>query len=143
MLLYFLGPIHGDFNETNIFFKETEDTKVIVGVIDFNDSHFNYTVFDVAIYMMYMMTCCHEANHEEIAGFCLRGYLSLRTLQQSELDVLYYCIAARLVQSLLLGLYYYSVRKDPYLLITQKGGQKVLKDLWRKQPCDVLKNWLK
>ena len=89
--------------------------------------------------MMYLMVLVDKPL--DIAGYCLQGFLKKYKLSEVELEVLYYCVAARFVVSLVLGLYYYSISKDPYNLITQKGW-KQFQELWETPAEDALKYWL-
>lgn len=58
------------------------------------------------------------------------------------MDLVYYCVVARLTQSLVLGNYYYSIYKDPYLLITAKTGWQTLALLLSYTPDKALSMWL-
>lgn len=52
------------------------------------------------------------------------------------------CVAARLCQSLVLGLYSHSLDPDnEYLLTTQRAGWKLLKDLWSQSDEDLEELW--
>ena len=118
-----LGVIHADFNEQNILVERADEDIKIKGIIDFRDSCIDCKVYDIAIYIMYMMVFSAE-DPIRTAGYALRGYLVNCSLTQPELDVLYYCVAARIAQSLLIGLYNFSTRHDSYFLETQNGGWK-------------------
>lgn len=141
--MYFvvLVAIHSDFNEQNILIKQSADGEWdLAGVLDFQDSNNGLKVYDIAIYIMYMMTL-HE-DPIDIAGYCLQGFIRDKQLTQTELDVLYICIASRLVQSVVLGLHYYQLHKDPYLLVTQVSGWKALRALWSKPDSEIVSYWL-
>lgn len=134
------GLIHYDVSEQNLLVGETKDgQKEIVGILDFQDVSPGHKVYDIGNCMMYIMTVAE--NPIDIAGYCLQGFLKNRQLSQPELDVLYYCVAARFVVSLVLGLYYYSVSQDPYCIVTQKSW-KVFKKLWEMSAETVLQYWL-
>lgn len=137
----YLGIIHGDFNEQNILVKRSQDGTVeIAGILDFQDAVYGARVYDVAIYMMYMMIT--GDNPMDIGGHCLRGYTDTWKLSKQELDVLHCCVAGRFVTSLVLGLYNYSLNDDPYLLVTQKNGWKVCMELWSRPSEELLSYWL-
>jgi len=137
---YFLDLIHSDFNEQNILISTEEGKVSIKGILDFQDSSYGYTVFDIAIYIMYMMIQAKE-DQIDTGGYALSGFLSKQKLNDTELSLLYWLVCGRFIQSLLLGLYNFSIHKDPYLLVTQPGWA-VLKKLWEIPPETLIKRWL-
>lgn len=143
-ILVVLGPIHCDFNEQNLLVKPQESGGYrIAAILDFQDSSYGYRVVDVAVYMMYMMTTCSSHIHPiDVGKFCLESYLKKTPLSDSELSVLYDCVIARFMQSLVLGVHFYSLLKDPYLLVTQKPGWHAVKQLCTKPGDATLQYWL-
>ncbi|XP_065072295.1 hydroxylysine kinase-like isoform X2 [Rhopilema esculentum] len=118
--------IHADINESNVITKTIASKATIVGLIDFGEVTYSFRVFEIAICMAYM-SLLRPNDCLKDAGLVLSGYLSKEPLTDLELKVLYYCVIGRLVQSLTLGNYQYSL--DPgneYLLLTSQTGWKVL-----------------
>lgn len=139
--IIFVGVIYYDMNEQNLLVKEgTNEEWEIAGVIDFQDASHGCKIYDIAIYISYMMMISKDPL--ETGGHCLQGFMKMRNVSEQELDVLYYCVAARLVISLLVGLHCYVMVPDKYYLDTQKTGWLVLKNLWKLNAEDVLKSWL-
>ncbi|XP_788471.1 hydroxylysine kinase [Strongylocentrotus purpuratus] len=151
------GMIHGDFNDYNILVREKPssslsngtvcpgDDKDVVGVLDFDDIMYSCIVYDVAIAIMYIMQCTNlERDPLESGGIMLAGFLSRHALTDDEWAALYYCVAARFAQSLVLGLYTHSLQpQNNYLLSTQKVGWQVLFDLWGQEVNDLYGQWRK
>ncbi|XP_055632177.1 hydroxylysine kinase [Toxorhynchites rutilus septentrionalis] len=136
------GVIYGDFNEHNIIVSRKEDNPKeynIAGIIDFGDVCYSLYVFELAIAMTYMML---EANDLDTGGLVIAGYNMLRMVPQHEKDVLRVAIAARLSQSLVLGLYTATVdENNQYILSTQARGWTLLEDLWREEDKAMLERW--
>ncbi|XP_039276184.1 hydroxylysine kinase [Nilaparvata lugens] len=123
------GPIHGDLNEQNIIVEKTELDYEMCSIIDFGDSHVSAYVFELSILMCYLLMLTQSADEGRDV---VAGYSYLLKLPEDELKLLKVCICGRLVQSLVLGLYFYS--KNPtntYILCTQEEGWKLLKKLWQ------------
>ncbi|XP_067948459.1 hydroxylysine kinase-like [Watersipora subatra] len=134
------GLIHYDVNEQNILVREGDnEEKEIAGILDFQETTYGLHVYEIGICIMYLMTVADEPM--DVGGYCLQGFLKKHALSQAELDIVYYCVAARFTVSLVLGLYYYSITKDPYVLVTQKSW-KVFKQLWDSPAADVTNHWL-
>ncbi|GAB0094491.1 hydroxylysine kinase [Sergentomyia squamirostris] len=147
------GVIHGDFNEHNILVNACTSTDkkepVVSGILDFGDSCYSLYIFELAIAMTYMML---QTGQLETGGYFLAGYEAIRLVPQLEFNVLRICIAARLCQSLVLGIYTHTVDPDnEYILSSQKNGWELLQllwnteegktadDLWRRTADDYLK----
>nr|XP_054767540.1 hydroxylysine kinase-like [Lytechinus pictus] len=150
------GFIHGDFNDYNILVREQSsssvcngdgpgDNKDVAGILDFDDTMYSSIVYDIAIAIMYMMQCTNlERDPMESGGIVLAGYLSKHALSGDDWEALYYCIAARFAQSLVMGLYAHSQQpQNTYLLSTQKVGWQVLFDLWGQEVDDLYGQWRK
>jgi Ser/Thr protein kinase RdoA (MazF antagonist) len=85
--------IHGDAHHENIL---VEDERVI-GLIDFGDCCYNPAVCDLAICVAYLMM--RGDDPLQIAGTILEGYQGVRPLSETELDLLYPLVCARLAVS--------------------------------------------
>ena len=143
-LLPNLVVVHHDINEGNLLMKEAgcSGSVDIAGLLDFQDSCYGKRHYDIAVFMAYMMIYYMGQDKMKCGGLCLKGFLQEATLSEVELNLLYYTVAGRLVQSLVLGSYSYSLYKDPYLLSTSHEGWQLLRTLWSKPAQDVLDQWL-
>lgn len=75
------GMIHGDFNEQNILLIKSENGNwKISSVIDFEDSHHSYYLYELAIAVCYIMMECKRHNFNFVigAGHLIAGYLCIR-----------------------------------------------------------------
>uniref|UniRef100_A0A182VPQ2 Hydroxylysine kinase n=1 Tax=Anopheles minimus TaxID=112268 RepID=A0A182VPQ2_9DIPT len=139
---YERGVIYGDFNEHNIIVNKKQSNSKeyeIVGIIDFGDVCYSRYVFELAIAMTYMLL---EANDLNTGGLVIAGYSMIRLIPQHEKEILRVCIAARLCQSLVLGLYTATVdSSNQYILSSQTRGWNVLEALWSETDKDILERW--
>lgn len=136
--------MHHDINEGNLLLREDNSGSIkIAGLLDFQDACYGKRHYDISIYMLYMMVYFKgEDNVGYGGGLCLKGFLEEATLSDVEMNLLYYTVIGRLVQSLILGSYSYSLYKDPYHLSTSHTGWQLLKALWSKPAEQVLAKWL-
>lgn len=135
-------PIHSDFNDHNILVTRIPGSDVyeITGILDFGASLYGYRVFDIAIYMMHMLTLTSfTKNFGEVGRLCLAGYLQHQTLSESEYEVLFNCIMGRFLQCLVIGEYDYSLHEDEYFLTP--GGWEAVEILMSASPADWLRTW--
>jgi len=87
------GIIHNDANDWNVLTKNG----VVSGIIDFGDMCYSWLINEIAIALTYVMM--EKENPLKIAEELIKGYHSISPLQEKELDILYYLIAARLCTS--------------------------------------------
>jgi 4-aminobutyrate aminotransferase-like enzyme/Ser/Thr protein kinase RdoA (MazF antagonist) len=85
--------IHNDANEWNLL---TEDNK-ISGIIDFGDVAYTPLINELAIAITY--ACYNKESSTEFALSLLKAYHDISPLQEQEINILYYLIAARLCVS--------------------------------------------
>uniref|UniRef100_A0A182NMK5 Hydroxylysine kinase n=1 Tax=Anopheles dirus TaxID=7168 RepID=A0A182NMK5_9DIPT len=139
---YEQGVIYGDFNEHNVIVNKKQSNSKeyeITGIIDFGDVCYSRYVFELAIAMTYMIL---EANDLNTGGLVIAGYSMIRLIPQHEKEILRIAIAARLCQSLVMGLYTATVdTNNQYILSTQTRGWNVLEALWRETDKDILERW--
>ncbi|XP_975012.1 hydroxylysine kinase [Tribolium castaneum] len=135
------GVIHGDFNEQNILVDEKDNELYVKAILDFGDSQFGCYIYELAIAMAYMMI---QGKSIEAGGYVLAGYNSVRKISDEEYNLLKTCIAARMSQSLVLGVYTSIHDPDnPYILTTAKTGWALLVDFWSKPESELLEVWKK
>ncbi|XP_076279380.1 hydroxylysine kinase-like isoform X3 [Lasioglossum baleicum] len=131
------GVIHGDLNEQNIVMSP--NGMDITAVIDFGDSHRTCLIFELAIALCYMML---QAGDMEMGKYVIDGYQDFRKLTELEKKILKVTVCARMCQSLVMGAYsYLHDPQNDYLLITQKSGWALLKNLWPVSQEEVLRKW--
>ncbi|XP_034329776.2 hydroxylysine kinase [Magallana gigas] len=145
--------IHGDVNESNIIVQEIPGQKVASGeprvcdvsaLIDFNDAVSSYTVFDVAICIAYMSIQCKEFDQRDVGGHVLAGYLSVRSMNDTEREVLKVCVCARIAQSLVMGAYtYYMDPSNVYVLNTAARGWPLVSLMWKTPQHEIDSRWNK
>ena len=82
--------IHNDANEWNVLF----DKNKVSGVIDFGDISYSFLINEVATAMVY--ACYDKQNGLENAIPVLKGYHSVFPINEVELGLLYYLMAAKL-----------------------------------------------
>ena len=135
--------IHGDFNEQNILCREnSEGQDEIFSVIDFGDSNYNPLLYELCISIMYMMTKCSLISPNMAGAHVIAGYIQHRELSLLERRLVRTCVAARYVQSLVMGAYSYC--QDPgndYLLITSKTGWQTLTTFWELPQAELYSQW--
>lgn len=142
--------IHGDINDENIIVAPNQcgDGHEIVSIIDFGDMSVSYRVFEVAICMMYVITLRvqqGDAHNEAIrmAGHMLHGYQSIHGLSQSGLGLLYWSVAARFFQSIVIGKYKQSLEpENVYLSNTCDLALDILSTYISMPGEESLNSWL-
>jgi len=85
--------IHNDANEWNMLVTDGK----ISGIIDFGDLAHSFLIGELAITIAY--TCYDKDDPLEWAGTILKAYHKVLPIQEIELSVLYYLVAARLCTS--------------------------------------------
>ncbi|XP_075915781.1 hydroxylysine kinase-like [Petromyzon marinus] len=153
------GIIHGDFNDDNILVQEVTTGSEqqqqqqgpksaegaprhrVSGVVDLNSMMFGYHVYDLAMAIMYMMVESGEAM--EAGGHVLAGYESVQALTEDERRAVYFLVACRFCQSLVMARY--TILRYPqnadYLLITARTGWVKLRELWTRGLEDMQRLW--
>ena len=155
-LLFCEGLIHGDTNDLNITVishelvtkenADIEDIKKGFGLFDFEDSHFGYYIFELAISMMYMIATCNGRGNDDcwvIGGKVLAGYNLLFPLTESELEVLYLSVASRFCVSLVMSYTHpQDLLVDNELLFFHSSLCKpLLEDMFEKGPDVIMNIW--
>ncbi len=85
--------IHNDANEWNILVQN----ECVSGIIDFGDLAYAPLINELAVALTY--ACYDKENYLEWAAEILKSYHALVPLEEKELSILYYLIAARLCVS--------------------------------------------
>ena len=86
--------IQNDANEWNVIVNKDE----VTGIIDFGDMTHSLLINELAIAITY--SCYDKDNPLEWASILIKSYHEILPIQEKELEVLYYLIAARLCISI-------------------------------------------
>jgi 4-aminobutyrate aminotransferase-like enzyme/Ser/Thr protein kinase RdoA (MazF antagonist) len=115
------GIIHNDGNDWNVLTKNSK----VSGIIDFGDMCFSWLINEVAIALTYVMM--GKENPLEIASHVIKGYQSIFSLKEKELDILYFLVAARLSTSVCNSAYAKTLKPDSeYITISEKPAWALL-----------------
>ena len=121
--------IHNDANEWNIL---TDNSKVS-GIIDFGDIAYSQLINELAIAITY--GCYDKENPLEWSLEIIKGYHDVLPLEEKEISVLYYLIAARLCTSVCNSAY--AKKMDPentYATVSEKYAWSMLYKWLRISP---------
>lgn len=125
--------IHSDLNDGNILVSGD----AVTGVIDFGDIIYSATVFEIGICVAYCMML-DTNNVMKVAKTVLKGYVTKFQLTDEEVNIVFWCAAARLIISVLFSAEGQIQEPDnEYLKITSKPGWAVLTQLSTMNPTEV------
>ncbi|TAI47610.1 aminotransferase class III-fold pyridoxal phosphate-dependent enzyme [Flagellimonas allohymeniacidonis] len=113
--------IHNDANEWNVLVKDEE----ISGIIDFGDLAHTFLINELAIAITY--ACYDKENPLDWAPVIVKAYHKILPLEEKELRILYYLIAARLCTSVCNSAY--ARKADPnnaYASVSEKSAWKMI-----------------
>jgi len=113
--------IHGDANDRNLLAGDSR----ITGIIDFGDMVFSQTINELAIAVTY--ACMDKDDPIDTAVEIVRGYHSRLALEEREIKLLYYLVAARLSTCICMSTH--SKIEDPsneYITISEKPAIELL-----------------
>lgn len=121
--------IHGDANDYNVMV----DSGKIVGLVDFGDMVYSYTVGDLAIALAY--TVLEKPDPLACARQVVAGYVSERPLNEDECACLWWLMRMRLCMSVCLAAYQQQQEpENEYLDISQRS---IVKSLQRLSAIDA------
>jgi len=113
--------IHNDANDYNLLVNDYR----ICGLIDFGDMVYSQRVNNLAIACTYAML--DATDPVAVAAWVVKGYFSQLPLSVSELEILYYLIAARLCISVTNSAYQRSLTSDnEHHFITERPAWELL-----------------
>ena len=116
------GIIHNDANDWNVL---TKDGKVS-GIIDFGDMCHSWIINEIAVALTYVMM--EKKEPLEIASEVIKGYFEIISLDELELSVLYYLVAARLCTSVCNSAYTKTLKPDSeYIVVSEKPAWNLLR----------------
>jgi Ser/Thr protein kinase RdoA (MazF antagonist) len=115
--------IHGDANDYNVLVDP--ERMEVVGLLDFGDMVYSYTVGNVAIAIAYVVL--DKADPREAANKVIEGYQSEFPLLENELETLWPLVLMRLCMSVCLAAYQQRQRpENEYLQISQRAIEENL-----------------
>jgi 4-aminobutyrate aminotransferase-like enzyme/Ser/Thr protein kinase RdoA (MazF antagonist) len=115
--------IHNDANDWNILSNE----KNIIGAIDFGDVVYSFTISEVVVGVSYIALDSEDPMLK--ISKVLEGYHRILSLQEIEIESIYYLLAARLCMSACQSAYLKKQRpNDSYVSIHEKAVWKLLSD---------------
>lgn len=113
--------IHNDVNEWNVLVKNGK----VSGIIDFGDLAYSPLINELAVAITY--ACYNKENPLECASIILKSYHSKLPLEEKEIKVIYYLIAARLLISVCNSAHSRKINPDnKYALVSEKSAWKML-----------------
>ncbi len=113
--------IHNDANEWNVLVNDGE----VSGIIDFGDLGYSPLINELAVAIAY--SCFDKENPLEWASTILKSYHQILPIEENEITVLYYLIAARLCTSVCNSAY--SKKQNPdnkYAFVSEKSAWGML-----------------
>lgn len=123
--------IHNDANDYNVIVGNGDDTDLharnqrVVGIVDFGDMVYSYTVCNPAIAIAYAIL--DKPDPLSVAADILSGYHGAFPLREREVEALFGLIGLRLCQSACLAAYQQQQQPDnPYLDISQAPIRRTL-----------------
>ncbi|HSE30159.1 MAG TPA: phosphotransferase [Pyrinomonadaceae bacterium] len=129
-----LSVIHGDTNDYNILIND--ERSEVVGIIDFGDMVYSYTVADLAIGLAYVVL--NNDSPIAAAANVIRGYHQVFPLRDGEIAVVWALMIMRLCMSVCIATYQQQQRPDnEYLDISQQAIRERLPSLLQVSQRDA------
>ena len=121
--------IHGDANDYNVIVENDQ----VVGLVDFGDMIYSYTVGELAVGIAYVVLDKAEPLH--YAKAIVSGYASEWRLDENELDALWWLVLMRLCMSICLAAHQQAEQPaNTYLTISQLSIRNSLPTLMAIDP---------
>lgn len=121
--------IHNDANDYNVLIKEN----LVSGIIDFGDTVYTALINNLAIACTYAIL--NNTDPLKAATLIVKGYHQSYPLQENEIELLYYLIAARLCISLTQSAWNTSLNPyNEHHFLTEKPGWELLFKLIKINP---------
>ena len=113
--------IHNDANDWNVLTQEGE----VSGIIDFGDMSYSWLINELAVAITYVMM--DKEDPLQAAVPVISGYHKFMPLEEQELDLLYYLVAARLCTSVCNSAYTKTQLPDSdYITISERPAWALL-----------------
>ena len=124
--------IHGDANEWNVLVNNG----TVTGIIDFADLSYTPLIYELAVTIAY--ACLYVDNPLEWASIIIKSYHNVLPLEEKEITILYYLIAARLCISVCNSTH--SRKENPdneYAFISEKPAWELLRHWMNISPIEA------
>tara|TARA_R110002051_G_scaffold86498_2_gene152351 strand:- start:7817 stop:10084 length:2268 start_codon:yes stop_codon:yes gene_type:complete len=114
--------IHNDANDWNVLTKNEK----VTGIIDLGDMCYSWLINELAVALTYILM--GKENPLEVADTVIKSYHSILPLEQKEIDILYYLIAARLCTSVLNSAHKKKIKPtSSYITVSEKSAWVLLR----------------
>lgn len=114
--------IHADANDLNVLTKND----AVTGIIDFGDMTYSLLINELAVALTYAMF--GKTDPLSWAVPVIEGYSQMLSLEEREIDLLYYLIGARLCISISMAAKATKDNpNDPYLTVSKEPARQLLK----------------
>lgn len=128
--------IHNDANDWNVLVKNGE----VSGLIDFGDMVYSPLINELAVVITY--ACFDKENPLEWASIILKSYHSKLPVEEKEIKILYYLIAARLVISICNSAHLTKLNpENSYASVSEKSALKMLYNWLKINPIAAENNF--
>jgi 4-aminobutyrate aminotransferase-like enzyme/Ser/Thr protein kinase RdoA (MazF antagonist) len=128
------GVNYNDAHVHNLLVGQDLKNPTICGVIDFGDALFTHTVNELAIALAY--ACMEKPDPLAAATHLIRGYHEIFPLTESEVEVLFPLIGARLLLTVTNAAWNKHLEPDnEYLLISERPAWDLLKKMQQISPA--------
>ncbi len=133
--------IHGDANDNNVLLNRKSSAKFdIQGIIDFGDMVYTATICELAIAATYIMF--NKKDPVVTATHLINGYNEILPITETEADLLYDLICARLCISLVTSAYCKLEQpQNDYISISEKPGWRLLEQMLKINPMAAQKQF--
>ncbi len=88
---------HNDANDYNVLVSNSIDDPKVIGLVDYGDAVYTYTINELAIAIAYAIM--HKKDPLSAATAVVKGYQQIFTLQENDIKVLWAMVCARLLIS--------------------------------------------
>ncbi len=124
--------IHGDANNENLLVEGDS----LIGLVDFGDSLMNPVICELAIALAYVMLGLEDPL--VAASEVVRAYHKVRPLTQTELELLYPLLCARLCTTIVVAAERRSIDPDhPTWFVTEQAAKSLLEELSLMAPHEA------
>jgi len=117
--------IHNDANDYNLVVNQSQLGLDKIGIIDFGDLVYSYTIFELAIAIAYAILGKEDLLY--LASIIVKGYNTVIPLREDELDILFILICMRLTLSVAISGYQKNLEpNNKYLTISEQLAWETL-----------------
>ncbi|MEM6345003.1 MAG: aminotransferase class III-fold pyridoxal phosphate-dependent enzyme [Bacteroidota bacterium] len=126
--------IHNDANDWNVLTQEGK----VSGLIDFGDMAYTATIHELAVALAY--ACMHTDDPLQTVIWVCEAYHEVFPLEEREIEVLYYLIAARLCTSVCMSAYSrHLYPENDYIAISEAPAWDLLESWIQLNPYQFIR----